>query len=371
MGGDARDDAVDSSAPVVALDTSDTAPPFVPTDTGTRPAMGTYSGPMMLRADPGRTGRYPGPPPALGEIAWVADSGPICTVPAATSGRAFIADGRVVGAVSLEDGSTLWGVGTGAEVRGGVSVADDRVFVGDRLGTVTAFDAADGSVLWTATGTGACGHAAVGSDGLYIACGELFLLDLQTGDVLQSTPFFRPEDEQGPTLTDTLVVLGGGPTQAFERDGFEERWGADLGTTRATAATDSEHLFLSTLAGTYAVGTNQGAVIWALDGVASLVDGSPALVDGVVYGTVTRGVRAREADTGRELWTRLLPDTPVGAVAAAGSAVFVSDTAGRVHAISRSDGALRWSTEVGACSPPALVDGLVLVGTEQGLTALR
>jgi len=167
------------------------------------------------------------------------------------------------------------------------------------------------------------------------------------------------------------VVVGADPLQAFSRATYTELWQVSLGHTTSTVATDDLNLWLATEAGNYSVGTNQGAVIWATDGVSSLENTSPALVGEWVFLATTRAVRSRRASDGVEGWSTQLPARPLSAIAAAGTMVFGADEAGGVHGLAQADGELLWSVDVDACGPPALDAGLLFVGSSTELIAIR
>ncbi|MCB9685731.1 MAG: PQQ-binding-like beta-propeller repeat protein [Alphaproteobacteria bacterium] len=334
------------------------------------PTRPTPTGPSMLRSDEGRSGYAPGPAPATGALLWGAPIGPVCQVPILRDRVAYVVSDRTLFALDTIDHTVAWTFRADAVIVASPAVDDEIVVFGDRLGGIYALDT-DGDELWRAAGPSACSSPAIGDDGVWFSCGAIALLDRSTGAIVRSVFAPNLDPEQAPTLTSELVIAGKQPMRAWSRATLDLAWQVDLGRSTATSPATDLFAWASTSNGTFQVGTNQGGVVWAVDNTAAVGKSSPALGGGVVYVGTTRGVRARDAETGVERWTTQLPAPTKGGLVLAGDGLFVADDLGNVHALARSDGALRWSVDAGACAGPALDGGLLYVGTQEGLAVLQ
>lgn len=116
-----------------------------------------------------------------------------------------------------------------------------------------------------------------------------------------------------------------------------------------------------------------GQVIWRVAvearevprGAYELYSPPPVLVGDTIYvGARTRGVVAFDLD-GTERWRQALPGAVLRAAAPAGDLLIVGSLDGRVYALDRANGAVRWTFDTGAAvtSEPQVADGYVLIGS--------
>jgi outer membrane protein assembly factor BamB len=102
-----------------------------------------------------------------------------------------------------------------------------------------------------------------------------------------------------------------------------------------------------------------------------------AVADGVVYVVNYIGaVIAYSADSGQLLWAKqVAPDgtTINAAPVVEGDVIYISAHNGRLYALNRANGSVRWSAPTGKYnhSTPALADGILYVGSDgEGITAI-
>ena len=240
--------------------------------------------------------------------------------PVAAGGRIFTLDARDRVTATGRDGQTLWATeirpdwaGRGVASGGGLAVADGRLFVTSGYGQLVVLDVADGRVLWRKR-------------------------------------FDAP-------ATGAPAVLGG---QVY------------------VVTTDSA---------AWAMDVTDGRVRWQFDGTpspSSMVGGAaPAVVEGTVYMPFPSGdLAAVSRDTGVETWRARVAGRRLGLANAGvtgisgdpvvvGGTVYVGNRSGRVAAIDRASGTVRWSARDGAFGPvwPA-GDSLFIVSDKGELVRL-
>lgn len=120
----------------------------------------------------------------------------------------------------------------------------------------------------------------------------------------------------------------------------------------------------------------------------SMIEGTPIVIDGIMYVTGVNQVFALDAETGREIWQYSRPrteglvgDAAIGlnrGVAIRGDLLFTVTDDAHAIALNRWTGALAWDVEMadsrdhyGAIAAPLAVDDIVLFGISGGDTGLR
>ena len=247
---------------------------------------------------------------------WGHESGDVYTSsPTFDQGTVFFGagDGRVY-ALNAATGKEKWHAQTDGRVRASPAVDASRVYVGSADGRVYAFDRATGATKWRFETEG---------------------VKLRSGDF----GFDRRTVQSSPAVANGTVFVGA-------RDGW-----------------------------IYAIDAEKGSEKWRFDHKVSWINTSPAVVDGVVYAgsSDAQFVQALDAATGKELW-RTKTGVTWSSPGIAGDMIYVGDGAGRVNAIDRKSGELRWSFRTGSTvySSPTPSGDLVFVGsTDAGVYALR
>lgn len=120
----------------------------------------------------------------------------------------------------------------------------------------------------------------------------------------------------------------------------------------------------------------------------SMIEGTPVVIDGIMYVTGVNQVFALDAETGREIWQYsrprtkgLIGDAAIGlnrGVAVRDDLLFTVTDDAHAFALNRWTGALIWDVEMadyrdhyGAIAAPLVVDDIVFVGISGGDTGLR
>ena len=231
------------------------------------------------------------------------------------------AGGRSLAALSVQDGSTIWSISVRLPVRGGPTViGQEAIAVTDLDGNIFAYSANDGSLFWERTG-------------------------LPVNTVVYGAP--------SPAFANGQLAVAG--------------YGGDISLLNA----------------------NSGQIIWS-DSLAAFsprtplqrlgdIRAHPVFDGGLVFAVSQAGqIAAFNARSGLSIW-----DQPIGGIEmpwVAGKSLFLQTIDGRLYALRRSDGAVRWVADLPGALPkgvvaskdipryvgPIVVDGKIMVISKSG-----
>jgi outer membrane protein assembly factor BamB len=357
----------------------------------------------MFRGNPSHTGVYDSSATGeFGGLRWrFATGGPVRSSPAVAGGVVYVgsSDGNLY-AVDARTGNLKWKFDARSGITSSPAVAGGTVVVGTRDGRWIACDAGTGSARWTVTtgpdlpfpwgyesGDRYTSSAVVVGQQVLVGSGDgsLRSLDLASGKEswrAQAAGRIR----SSPAVAGDLVVVGDadGVVYAFDRATGAAKWkheteghtlhsgdfGYDRRTIQSSPAIMGERVFVGARDGfLYALSLATGQRVWRFDHQISWVNSSPAVAGGLVYAASSDGqfAQAVDAASGSETWrvtTALVWSSP----SISGNTVFVGDAAGRLHAIERTSGKVRWTWRGGGgiFSSPAISSGTVYVGSDDG-----
>lgn len=216
------------------------------------------------------------------------------------------------------------------------AVDDQHVYVSDLGNSLTAYDRADGSVVWEETRDGALSDSSPYVDGSQVIVGN-----------------------------------GGGTVVSYATADGSANWSTDVGSAVTSSPTVANGtVFVGANDGTvYGMSASNGDVDWSTN-VGGPVYSDVAVAWGTVFVTTDDGsVVALDASTGNEDWrvdtgAEMAASSP--AVDGNGDTVFVA--ADRVYALDRSSGSQNWSESYGGTvgASPALTSDTVYVGDANG-----
>jgi len=265
--------------------------------------------------------------------------------PVIMENRLFVMDteGRV-SAFDATTGSPLWqrtiaveGEGSRPAFGGGVSVMDGRAFVTTGFGVAVALDAGNGAEIWrTVLPTPLRGAPGVDAGRVFVTTqdGQLSALNAQTGAISwQANATVEPAailGPGGPALALDTVVAGfaSGELFALRVENGRTVWQDHLARTGRTTA------------------------LGALSGIAA----SPVIDRGRVF-AIGHGGRmvALELSTGQRVWEREFAG--VNTPWAAGDWVFAVTVEAELVALTRADGKIRWVTQMDRWNNPKRLTG--------------
>lgn len=289
----------------------------------------------------------------------------------------------------VEDGEVTWSTERGPAGISAPAVVGDTVYVGNVQGRVQALSAVEGDLRWAFEMDEAVTSSPAVSDGtVYVGCddGSVYALGTDDGD-LRWSHGTGGSVRSSPAVAD-VPTAGGGPTSSSGGGPPSSSGGGSTPSSGGGPAAGERVVFIGSQdGGVYALSAADGTQLWTTD--VGSVEASPAVAPsgdgdtvggvstgpgtgGTVYvGTVGGGVYALSATDGAEQWSTEV-DGRAGAPTAAGDAVYAPSTDGSLHALSATDGSERW--RFGAPEPvrsPAVAGDVVYVPSiEQGLYAL-
>lgn len=210
-----------------------------------------------------------------------------------------------------------WVVQTGAGIYCSPAVENDKVFVGDDMGHLTAYNVKKGTKLWSfASGKRIVGTPAV-SEGIVVfgsADRHIYGIDAQSGELLWKVATKEPV--LGAVTIDKGIAYIGASDPAF-----------------------------------YAIDIHNGKVVWTYTDIKGYIESKPLVVDNkVIFGAWDNTLYALHKENGKECWkwtgglTRMhFSPAAVWPVAANGK-VFITDPQRAMTAIDLNTGATVWRT---------------------------
>lgn len=278
----------------------------------------------------------------------VGSAGDYTFTPALVGDSVYVAarDGTIM---RLDEGKQVWRVSAGQMLSGGVGSDGKRVLVGTPKGDVLAFDAANGTALWSTR---------------------------VSSEVLAA-----------PAVTANLVVVRAGDSSisGFDAADGKRRWvfqrsSPSLSLRSAVGVMVDDRVTLAGFPGgkLIAIANNNGAAVWEvsvalpkgsteLERVAD-VTSNPVANGSLVCAAAFQGrVSCFDTNNGTTLWSR--PMSSSAGLDIDNRYVYATDDKGAVHALDRNSGASIWKQDklfLRRVSQPLALGNLIAVADYQG-----
>lgn len=270
--------------------------------------------------------------------------------PSISNNRIFTASKN--GSVSANDkisGKSLWQMGTGKNLTGGVGAYDGLVYVGTREGELLALHQTDGTPAWKATSSSEILAPVSVSHDIVLAKtidGRITAFSTATGNVLWHY------QETEPSL-----ILRGASAPQVSRDavivGFENGELAKLTLSKGR------------LQWQRSIAEPQG--LFAIQRMIDIT-ADPVILGNHVYAATYQGrIAALDFHSGEERWTEKL--SAYAGIAADNTQVYASDTQSYVWAFNAQNGHMQWKqTHLHArtITGPAIFGNYLVVGDAEG-----
>ncbi|MDX3636921.1 PQQ-binding-like beta-propeller repeat protein [Streptomyces europaeiscabiei] len=303
-----------------------------------------------------------------------ATTGAVKSAPVVSGGTVYVtSNDRKVYALDAATGTRKWAYRTGDAIEASPFVSGGTVYVGSRDGKVYALDAATGDKKWAyTTGAGVESTPVEVGGTVYVGSGDaqVYALDARTGARKWA---HRTEGsvETRPVVARGTVYVGSGDSKMYALD-------AATGDKKWTYPTRDWIESAPVLSGDTLYVGSRDETLYALDAATgtekwSVASGdwqgsAPAVVGDTVYVSGEGELMALDAATGRRTWqsTSVGYGTPYAPVVSEGVVYVVSGD--HVYAVDATTGDTNWTstTTSSAGSAPAVADGTVYVGDDEG-----
>jgi outer membrane protein assembly factor BamB len=266
-----------------------------------------------------------------------------------------------------------WTATSRGEVDAAPVVDKDRVFFGNRAGTLTAVDLQSGTVDWRFDVDGEIGATPVAMDGaVFVGTveGTMYAVEQATGTQRWKTEPRSPANTKFTTATSGLVYsMDGFDIHAFDPASGDVRWHIQPERqSRGGLAAGPDRVYYADGQAVYGLAAKTGERQWTAD--VPNVDSRLTHRDGKIYTGGTRGfVTVIDATSGAVQW-RFATETEIQAsLAVSAETILVPGDSGLV-AINRSEQSERWRTDISNAEPALIGDGVVYVADNKSLITL-
>lgn len=270
--------------------------------------------------------------------------------PAFDDGRVYAATrGGRIRAFDARTGESIWDTETDSPLSGGPGIGDGLVLLGTSDGEVLALDEKEGTIEWRARVSSEVLSAPQAQGGIAVVRtidGKLFGLSTDDGTRLwvydRTAPVLTLRGTSSPALAEGAAIAGfdSGQVVAIAMDNGQALWETRVAVPRGR--TELERM---------------------VD-----IDADPIIDDKTVYAVTYQGqIAALKLFSGEVIWRREMSSH--AGLGVGPENVYVTDDAGHVWALDRSNNASMWrqaKLEARRVSPPAVFGQFVVVGDLEG-----
>lgn len=301
---------------------------------------------------------------------WTKRSGSVAT-PVVSRGTVYTAKGSTLRAFDAEDGSSLWSFETDGTVEDTPALVDGTVYATGGAETY-ALDAEDGEEEWSHRGRGGTSASPkveiderTGGGTVYVAKDTtLYALGRSTGRQLWSTEVGGQVGGSPAFSHGSLYVSSSdGNLYSISTDEGNLDWRAEVGSTIETPpVVKGDSVFVVDSLGRAASFELDGTERWTNE-LSSSVTSPPAADTNHVYVPTEDGSlhAIRTTESGFEDWVFETDEGPLTAPAVAGDHVYVG-AGGKLYVLKASDGGVVTEYDTASVGPPAVVGDRLYYG---------
>ncbi len=284
---------------------------------------------------------------------------------------------NVLSTSNVSNMDVSWSAGTGGAIDSSPAVFNGTVYVGSYNGSLYAFNALNGTQLWSAATSNIIytSSPAVANSVVYIGSldGNLYAFNTRTGTQLWSAATYSPIDSS-PAVANGVVYVGSEGDYysfyAFNAQTGAQLWSAAIGYVNSSPAVANGVVYVGSLDGSfYAFNAQTGAQLWSVFGSFYPDLSSAAVANGVVYiGSTDGTLHALNAQNGTQLWSVSTGNSIESSPAVANGVIYVGSEDGNLYAFNAQTGTQLWSAATGSSiqSSPAVANGVVYIGSQNG-----
>lgn len=262
------------------------------------------------------------------DIAWMFPNSLLYGAPVEAGGTVYVGSyDSSLYAINETTGATVWSFGTGSLIAGSPAVAGGNVYFGSADGNIYAVNAVNGQSVWTyPVGSGIFNSLTVANGAVYAVYGGTVLaLNAKTGALL---------------------------------------WSSATGGSIVGQAAVAYGLVFVDAGSIYALNASNGALVWSSG--ENLTTGSPVTSQGLVYANFTVDYAFGGIGATKGNYASIVSGAPVNSFTAANGTLYTGNDV-YVTAFSAA-GSVLWNYTTGGTvnSTPAVADGVVYVGSDDG-----
>jgi outer membrane protein assembly factor BamB len=277
----------------------------------------------------------------------------------------------------------LWSYKIGGYLFNSPVVVDDRIYVQFAINPpeddIYCLNATSGIKIWTSNaGTSSESSYAVVNNKVYVGSDHVYCIDADNGEFIWRYKTYG-EMSASPAVVDGRVYIGSytplpleaGELYCLDADTGDLIWSfgpAEEGNFYSSPAVVNGFVYVTTSRGTYCLNANTGAEIWGKGTGGEYC--SPAVVNGYVYfGTGDHNFYCYNASNGDRVWSRSLGGgVKYSSPAVVDGKVYIGTRMkGYMYCFNAINGTKIWSLKTGSIlSSPAVADNKVFYSASGG-----
>jgi outer membrane protein assembly factor BamB len=270
-----------------------------------------------------------------------------------------------------ETNHVKWSFETSDKIGRGITVANNKAYVGSHDNKVYCLDATTGVELWNyETGDKVLSSPAVSDNKVYVSSkdGKVYCLDENTGTLIweYSTGWTI---WASPIVVDSRVFIGSWDDKMYclNAETGEKIWSYKAGWSigYSAAVVNDKVYFGSNDFKVYCLDATDGSKIWSHNG-GSYIFSSPALYSNRVYIVIDDYLKCLDAATGEVIWSFTKNDPIDATPAIANGKVYIPVLwpNENLYCLDADNGSIIWNYDIGKSShsSPAIAEGKIYFG---------